>query len=298
MPNRDIHGTRCGLSGPGFCSMPAAMSHAAAKFARLVDIIARLRAPGGCPWDRAQTPQTLRPYLVEETYEVLDALDAEDWTELQEELGDVLLQVVLHAQLMAEAGRFGIADVVESIAEKMVRRHPHVFGDATAESPDEVSRNWARIKAAEKRAKAGAAARDDAERSVLDGVPKSAPALIQAQRLGEKAAKVGFDWPSAAEVFDKVDEESRELLAEINRADAGNRQRAMEHELGDLLFTLTSLARHLDLDAESALRKANARFGRRFRFMEAQLARGGEDMHAASASRLEAWWQAAKQRVG
>ena len=275
------------------------MSHAAAaEFARLVEIIARLRAPGGCPWDRAQTPQTLRPYLIEETYEVLDALDAEDWAELQEELGDMLLQVVLQAQLMAEAGRFGIADVVETIAEKMVRRHPHVFGDATAESPDEVNRNWARIKAAEKRAKAGAAARDDAERSVLDGVPKSAPALIQAQRLGEKAAKVGFDWPSAAEVFDKVAEESRELLAEIDHADAGNRQRAMEHELGDLLFTLTSLARHLDLDAESALRKANARFGRRFRFMEAQLARGDEDVYAASAPRLEELWQAAKQRVG
>lgn len=278
--------------------MPAAMPDvAAAEFARLVEIIARLRAPDGCPWDRAQTPQTLRPYLVEETYEVLDALDAGDWTELQEELGDVLLQVVLHAQLMAEAGRFGIADVVETIAEKMVRRHPHVFGDATADSPDEVSRNWARIKAAEKRAKAGVGA-DDAQRSVLDGVPASAPALIQAQRLGEKAAKVGFDWPSAAEVFDKVAEESRELSAEIDHADADNRKQAMEHELGDLLFTLTSLARHLDLDAESALRKANARFGRRFRFVEAQLARGGEDVYATSAPRLEALWQAAKQRVG
>lgn len=278
--------------------MPAAMPDvAAAEFARLVEIIARLRAPDGCPWDRAQTLQTLRPYLVEETYEVLDALDAEDWTELQEELGDVLLQVVLHAQLMAEAGRFGIADVVETIAEKMVRRHPHVFGDATADSPDEVSRNWARIKAAEKRAKARTGT-DDVQRSVLDGVPASAPALIQAQRLGEKAAKVGFDWPSAAEVFDKVAEESRELLAEIDHADADNRKQAIEHELGDLLFTLTSLARHLDLDAESALRKANARFGRRFRFVEAQLARGGEDVCATSAPRLEALWQAAKQRVG
>ena len=278
--------------------MPAAMPDvAAAEFARLVEIIARLRAPDGCPWDRAQTPQTLRSYLVEETYEVLDALDAEDWTELQEELGDVLLQVVLHAQLMAEAGRFGIADVVETIAEKMVRRHPHVFGDTTADSPDEVSRNWARIKAAEKRAKAGVGA-DDAQRSVLDGVPTSAPALIQAQRLGEKAAKVGFDWPSTAEVFDKVAEESRELSAEIDHADADNRKQAIDHELGDLLFTLTSLARHLDLDAESALRKANARFGRRFRFVEAQLARGGEDVYATSAPRLEALWQAAKQRVG
>lgn len=278
--------------------MPAAMPDvAAAEFARLVEIIARLRAPDGCPWDRAQTPQTLRPYLVEETYEVLDALDAEDWTELQEELGDVLLQVVLHAQLMAEAGRFGIADVVETIAEKMVRRHPHVFGDATADSPDEVSRNWARIKAAEKRAKAGTDT-DDMQRSVLDGVPASAPALIQAQRLGEKAAKVGFDWPSAAEVFDKVAEESRELSVEIDHADADNRKQSIEHELGDLLFTLTSLARHLDLDAESALRKANARFGRRFRFVEAQLARGGEDVYATSAPRLEALWQAAKQRVG
>lgn len=278
--------------------MPAAMPDvAAAEFARLVEIIARLRAPDGCPWDRAQTPQTLRPYLVEETYEVLDALDAEDWTELQKELGDVLLQVVLHAQLMAEAGRFGIADVVETIAEKMVRRHPHVFGDATADSPDEVSRNWARIKAAEKRAKAGTGT-DDVQRSVLDGVPASAPALIQAQRLGEKAAKVGFDWPSVVEVFDKVAEESRELSAEIDHADADNRKQAIEHELGDLLFTLTSLARHLDLDAESALRKANAHFGRRFRFVEAQLARGGEDVYATSAPRLEALWQAAKQRVG
>lgn len=278
--------------------MPAAMPDAAAaEFARLVEIIARLRAPDGCPWDRAQTSQTLRPYLVEETYEVLDALDAEDWPELQEELGDVLLQVVLHAQLMAEAGRFGIADVVETIAEKMVRRHPHVFGDATTDSPDEVSRNWARIKAAEKRAKAGTGA-DDAQRSVLDGVPTSAPALIQAQRLGEKAAKVGFDWQSATEVFDKVAEEWRELQAEIDHADAGNRKREMEHELGDLLFTLTSLVRHLDLDAEFVLRKANARFDRRFRFVEAQLAREGEDVYATSAARLEALWQAAKQRVG
>lgn len=276
----------------------------ASGFPRLVDIIARLRAPDGCPWDRAQTPHSLRPYLVEETYEVLDALDAEDWSELKEELGDVLLQVLLHAQLMSEAGRFGIDDVVEAISEKMVRRHPHVFGDLKVNSLDEVSRNWAKIKAAEKQAEIQNQARNEASaashtataaRSVLAGVPKSAPALIQAQRLGEKAARVGFDWAAAADVFGKLTEECRELQVALAHAD---RKENLEGELGDVLLTLTSLARHLDLDAESALRKANARFGRRFRFVEAQLAQNEEDIYATSAQRLEELWQAAKQSVG
>jgi MazG family protein len=261
-------------------------------FARLVSIMATLRSPNGCPWDKEQTPQTLKPYLVEETYEVLDALEAEDWAELKEELGDLLLQIVFHAQLMAEAGEFTIDDVAQAIADKMTRRHPHVFSDLKVESAEEVSQNWAKIKAQEKRAKKRA--RGDADQSILAGVPKGAPALIQAQRLGEKATRVGFDWPSAPAVFEKVTEEYQELAAAL----ATPHTEQQEHELGDLLFALTSLARHLDLDAESALRKASSRFSKRFRYIEEQLARNREDIYHTSLTRLEELWQEAKQAVG
>ena len=264
-------------------------------FARLVEIMATLRSPNGCPWDKEQTPQTLKPYLVEETYEVLDALEAEDWAELKEELGDLLLQIVFHSQLMAEAGEFTIDDVAHAIADKMTRRHPHVFSDLKVESAAEVSQNWAKIKAQEKKEKeAKQGKRGAADQSVLAGVPTGAPALIQAQRLGEKAARVGFDWPSASAVFEKVTEEYKELETEL----ATTRTRHQEHELGDLLFTLTSLARHLDLDAESALRKANSRFNKRFRYIEEQLAHSREDIYQTSSTRLEELWQGAKQTVG
>jgi nucleoside triphosphate diphosphatase len=255
-------------------------------FTRLVEIMATLRGPTGCPWDREQTPDTLKPYLIEETYEVLEALEAKDLHAFKEELGDLLLQIVFHAQLMAEAGTFTVDDVAQAIADKLVRRHPHVFGDVKVKNADEVVQNWAKIKAQEKVGKA--------DRSVLAGVPHGAPALIQAQRLGEKAARVGFDWTSAAEVFTKVEEETHELADTLSSQDA-ERQ---EHELGDLLFALTSLARHLNLDAETALRKAGKRFSTRFRYIETQLLESGEDIHRTSLSRLEELWQEAKQRVG
>lgn len=259
-------------------------SHAA--FARLVEIMATLRGPTGCPWDREQTPNTLKPYLIEETYEVLEALEAQDWPAFKEELGDLLLQIVFHAQLMAEAGAFTIDDVAQAIADKLVRRHPHVFGDVKVKDADEVVQNWVKIKAAEKAGKA--------DRSILAGVPRGAPALIQSQRLGEKAARVGFDWTSAAEVLKKVEEEVQELAATLPSQSV----KRQEQELGDVLLALTSLARHLNLDAETALRKAGARFGNRFRYIETRLAQNGEDIYRASPARLEELWQEAKQALG
>ena len=254
-------------------------------FVRLVEIMATLRGPTGCPWDREQTPDTLKPYLIEETYEVLEALEAQDLHAFQEELGDLLLQIVFHSQLMAEAGVFTIDDVAQAIGDKLVRRHPHVFGDVKVKDAGEVIQNWAKIKAQEKSGKA--------DRSVLAGVPHGAPALIQAQRLGEKAARVGFDWTSAEAVFEKVQEEVQEVSATLPTQDTTQQ----EHELGDVLFALTSLARHLNLDAETALRKANKRFSDRFRYIETQLAQQGEDIYHTSPERLEELWQEAKQAL-
>jgi tetrapyrrole methylase family protein/MazG family protein len=256
------------------------------SFARLVEIMATLRGPTGCPWDREQTPDTLKPYLIEETYEVLEALEAKDVHAFKEELGDLLLQIVFHAQLMAEAGVFTIDDVAQAIADKLVRRHPHVFADVKVKDAEEVVQNWAKIKAQEKAGKT--------DRSVLAGVPHGAPALIQTQRLGEKAARVGFDWTSAPEVFKKVEEEIQELAVTLSASDA----QRQEHELGDLLFALTSLARHLNLDAETALRKAGKRFSDRFRYIEQQLEQNGEDIHHTSPTRLEALWDEAKRTLG
>jgi tetrapyrrole methylase family protein/MazG family protein len=248
--------------------------------------MATLRSPTGCPWDREQTPDTLKPYLIEETYEVLEALEAKDLHAFKEELGDLLLQIVFHAQLMSEAGVFTIDDVAKAIADKLVRRHPHVFGDVKVKDADEVVQNWVKIKAQEKAGKS--------DRSILAGVPHGAPALIQAQRLGEKVARVGFDWTSAPDVLKKVEEETHELAATLPTQDTA----LQEHELGDLLFALTSLARHLKLDAETALRKAGKRFSDRFRYIETQLVENGEDIHHTSLARLEELWQEAKQTLG
>ncbi|MBI3756568.1 MAG: nucleoside triphosphate pyrophosphohydrolase [Deltaproteobacteria bacterium] len=255
-------------------------------FARLVEIMATLRGPTGCPWDREQTPDSLKPYLVEETYEVLDALEAKDLPAFKDELGDLLLQIVFHSQLMAEAGVFTIEDVAQAIADKLVRRHPHVFGDVKVQDANEVVQNWAKIKAKEKAGKA--------DRSILAGVPQSAPALIQAQRLGEKASRVGFDWTSTTAVLQKVAEETQELTAALLTQHADQQ----EHELGDLLFALTNLARHLNLDAETALRKAGKRFSARFRYIEAKLEDNGEDIHQTSPARLETLWEEAKRTLG
>ncbi|HXG19418.1 MAG TPA: nucleoside triphosphate pyrophosphohydrolase [Methylomirabilota bacterium] len=260
--------------------------HPHAAFSRLVEIMATLRGPTGCPWDREQTPDTLKPYLIEETYEVLEALEAKDLQAFKEELGDLLLQIVFHAQLMAEAGVFTIDDVAQAIGDKLVRRHPHVFGDVKVKDADEVVQNWAKIKAQEKKGKA--------DRSVLAGVPHGAPALIQAQRLGEKASRVGFDWTSAREVLKKVEEETHELADTLTTQHAEQQ----EHELGDLLFALTSLARHLNLDAETALRKASKRFSDRVRYIETKLEEAAADIHHTSRARLEELWEEAKRTLG
>jgi len=251
-------------------------------FTKLVEIMARLRAPGGCPWDREQTHKSIKPYLIEEAYEVAEAIEDEDFGELRKELGDLLLQVVFHAQLASEAGRFSVTDVVDAINEKMVRRHPHVFADTEVEDADAVLRNWAKIKAEERK--------DDADNSAIAGVPRGLPALLRAHRVGEKAAHVGFDWSGADGVLAKVDEE----LAELREAIAGGDAAAVEAELGDVLHALTSLGRHLGTHAEEALHRANDRFARRFRQLEARLAANGHDIHALSATELEQAWQVAK----
>ena len=256
---------------------------AAESFTRLVDIMARLRAPGGCPWDREQTPESLRPYLVEEVYEVLDAIDAGDADEIRDELGDLLLQVVFQSQLAAEAGRFTVADVARAIADKLVRRHPHVFGDVQVRDADEVIRNWKRIKAEERRTKGKA---DD----LFAGVPAALPALVRAQQLGEKAGHVGLDWPDAAGVLDKVREEQDELEAAMA---AGDRA-AIEHELGDVLLSVASLARHLDVSPEMALRAANERFVERVRRVEAEARARGVTLDQLGPDELDRLWTAAK----
>ena len=260
-------------------------------FERLLEIMKRLRGPGGCPWDREQTRTSLTPYLIEEAYEVLEALEANDPQALKEELGDLLLQIVFHAEIAAETGEFTIDDVVQGLIEKLIRRHPHVFGNLKVKDASEVVQNWSRIKAREKEESRG---RFETRPSILAGVPKSAPALIQAQRLGEKASQVGFDWSSPQEVLEKV----REEVDELEEALSGKDPTRQEEELGDLLFALASLARLLDLNAETALRKATKRFTARFRYIEEQVAAAGQDIHHVSLQDLEALWQEAKKARG
>lgn len=256
------------------------------SFTRLVEIMARLRAPGGCPWDREQDHASIKPYLIEEAYEVAEAIDDGDFDELCKELGDLLLQVVFHAQMADEAGRFSIDDVVAGINEKMVRRHPHVFADATAEDADTVLRNWARIKAEERKG-----SRDD---STLAGVPRGLPALLRAHRLGEKAAHVGFDWRDRDGVLAKVEEELSELREALADGDTG----AIEAELGDVLLALSSLGRHTGVHSEEALQRASDRFGERFRKLEALLAAAGRDIHATSPEELNTLWEQVKGGAG
>ena len=247
-----------------------------------------LRAEGGCPWDRAQDIRTLRPYLVEETYEVLDEMDrvgeGGPWRALCEELGDLLFQIVFHAQLAGELGEFGLAEVATAISDKIVSRHPHVFEGKTVGGAEEVLQNWARIKAEERRRKHGR------EGSVLDGVPSAAPALLRAERLTEKASRIGFDWPDLAGVRDKLAEE----IEELDRAIASRDARAIEHELGDVLFSLANLARFTATPAEDALRAANARFTRRFHAVEEGLRARGVPFGTATLAQMEALWQEAK----
>jgi XTP/dITP diphosphohydrolase/ATP diphosphatase len=257
-------------------------TNAARELQRAAAIMARLRAVDGCPWDREQTFDTIKRYTLEETYEVFDAIERRAWPELKDELGDLLLQVLFYAQMATEAGYFDLRDVAENLNAKLIRRHPHVFGDAQPIDSSAVLRNWEQIKLEEKKA-----AKPD--ESLLDGIPRSMPATLEAAKLGSKAAKVGFDWPDANGLFAKLDEEIAELRAEVDRNDADR----VESEFGDLMFTVMNLSRHLKVDAESALRRSNARFRARFAAME--LAAGGADsLQAMSAEQLERLWENAK----
>ncbi|MCW5964636.1 MAG: nucleoside triphosphate pyrophosphohydrolase [Bryobacterales bacterium] len=249
----------------------------------------KLRAPGGCPWDREQTLATLKPYLLEESYEVLEAIDRKDWPGLCEELGDLLLQPVFQARIAEDEGRFTVADSLDAIVEKLIRRHPHVFGEVDAPTAADVLRNWEQIKREEK----AESASGEPSGSMLDSVPRALPALAEAQRLTSRAAKVGFDWPSTEEVLDKF----REEMAEFAEARAGGDPARVEDELGDLLFVLVNLARFLKIDAEQALRGTSAKFRSRFAHIERRLSEQQREIHATSLEEMEALWQEAKQRT-
>ncbi len=255
-------------------------------FEDLVGIMDRLRDPGGCPWDREQTYATLRGFLVEECYEVVDALDRRDLTALGEELGDLLFQIVFLSRLAREDGAFSASDVVDGIAAKMIRRHPHVFGDESARDAAEVLVRWEEIKRREK-TEAGTAA---TEPSVLDGIPPALPALVKAQRLGAKAARVGFDWRRDEEALAKLSEETRELRAAFASGD----REAVREEIGDALFTLAMIARRKDVDADEALAAANAKFVARFTTVERTLQRRGIAIEEAGLDALDSVWNEIK----
>lgn len=257
-------------------------------FGTLVGIMARLRAPGGCPWDREQTHESLRRYFVEETYEVLEAIDRDDPEQLCEELGDALLQVVFHAQLAGEEGIFDIADVCAGIAAKLVRRHPHVFGDVTVADSGEVLKNWEAIKKTEKSAAA------DARTSALDGVPHALPALMLAMEVSKRAAKTGFEWPDIDGVLQKLDEEVSELKAALAKP---GHAAEVSGEIGDLLFTVVQVARWRGIDAETALRDMLARFAARFRFMEHRARQAGTALNALTPAEMDGLWSEAKRQA-
>ncbi len=259
---------------------------AAEKFKELLEIMARLRAPGGCPWDGKQTFDSIKPYLLEETYEVLDAIDGRDWEALSEELGDLLLQPVFFAEMAREQKLFSIADALDAINQKLIRRHPHIFGEATANTAEDVKTRWNEIKKLEK-VKRGVPVRA----SVLDEVPRNLPALVETDKIGGKVARFGFEWPDVEGVLAKLQEEAGEL-ADAHRAENSPQ---IEHELGDLLFNVVNLARYLKVDPEQALRKANGRFRRRFAHVEQEVAQAGSTLEDSTLERMEELWQAAKR---
>jgi MazG family protein len=274
--------------------MPASTGE---RFERAVSIMARLRGPGGCPWDREQTFDSIKPYTIEETYEVLEAIEQRDWSELAGELGDLLLQVLFYSQLASEQGSFSIDHVLDRLADKLIARHPHVFRNVRAETSAEVLRNWEAIKLEEKKKQREAAGpQPEQAESVLSGVSRAMPALLEAHKLGARAAGVGFDWPDTLALFEKLKEEAAELEAEL---EPGGERAPLpgsrcEEELGDLFFVLVNLARRLALDSESALRRSNRKFRRRFEWMENELRVEGRSMRETSPSELEALWQMAK----
>jgi tetrapyrrole methylase family protein/MazG family protein len=256
------------------------------KFQQLVAIMARLRGPGGCPWDRQQTFDSIKPFTLEETYEVLDAIDHRDWGELAQELGDFMLQAVFYAQMASEQQLFRIEDALDAINQKLVRRHPHVFGEESAGSADEVLSIWGRVKDAEPKAERKKAT------GLLGGVPRALPALVEAQQIASKAAGVGFDWENAEQVLDKLQEE----LAEFAQARRNAAQDELEDELGDMLFVLVNLARFVKVDPEQALRRTNAKFRTRWSHIEARLSEQGRKPEDATIDEMEALWQEAKSK--
>jgi tetrapyrrole methylase family protein / MazG family protein len=265
-------------------------------FERLVALQARLRAPNGCPWDREQTHATLRTYLIEEAYEVLDAMKSGDDAKFANEMGDLLLQVVFHSQIAMEERRFTVADVIREVHEKMVRRHPHVFGEKRAKDAAEVLRNWEQIKAQERSAGHEGQGSSESEKreqrkSLLDGVPRGLPATMEGLQLTRKASRAGFDWTSAAGVFEKLSEECAELRRASESKDAGK----MEEEMGDLLFAAVNLARFLQVDPEIALKNANAKFAGRFREMERMSAENGQAFADVARAEKERLWEVAKR---
>jgi nucleoside triphosphate diphosphatase len=315
------------------------------RFERAVQIMERLRAPGGCPWDREQTFDTIKPYTLEEAYEVLEAIDNRDWPELTGELGDLLLQVLFYSEIAREAGHFSVDDVLDRLSNKLVDRHPHVFGDVKADTSAEVLRNWEELKAREKEKTKRLAAVDETARrtdhadtrplqkaqgaghpsdsssdpsadlaqSVLGGISSKMPALIEAYKLSSRAARVGFDWPEIEGLFEKLAEETAELREELKAAPVRGRpgtgvagsgkpqvspelRERLEDEVGDLFFVLVNIARFLSLDPESALRKTNRKFKRRFQWMEERLAAGGRAPRQASMDELEKLWQESKRQ--
>jgi len=256
---------------------------------KLVALVAQLRGENGCPWDREQTRETLKPMLIEEAFETLDALDSEDPAELKEELGDLLFQVVFHAQIAREKGEFDLGDVIDRSHEKMTGRHPHIFGTADLKTSEEVLKNWEDIKASEKGIASPSS--PDTERSLLDGIPKKIPAIYRAYQMTAKAARVGFDWQRLEDIFDKLREETDELREAVSLED----REQIAGEIGDLLFVAVNIARKLDVDPETALEHSNRKFDRRFRFIEKAVKQQGREMKDASLAEMDALWNEAKK---
>jgi tetrapyrrole methylase family protein / MazG family protein len=257
---------------------------------KLAALVEKLRSDSGCPWDKEQTRETLKPMLIEEAFEVLDALDAADPAELKDELGDLLFQVVFHAQIARERGEFDLADVIDRSHEKMVRRHPHIFGDANLKTSEDVLKNWEDIKAAEKGITSSA--HPDSERSLLDGIPSKLPALHQAYQMTAKASRVGFDWPQLEDVLAKLKEETAELL----EARAEQNSKKVSEEVGDLLFVAVNIARFVGVDPETALRNSNRKFEHRFRYVESAIKQKGRELKNASLAEMDAFWNEAKKQ--
>ena len=300
------------------------MSGIGQRFERAVAIMERLRAPGGCPWDREQTFDSIKPYTLEETYEVLEAIDNRDWHELAGELGDLLLQVLFYSEMAKEQGTFSIEDVLDRLSSKLVNRHPHVFGDVKADSSADVKRNWETLKLAERKKRVPESGKPDdsvagkadtTAPSILSGISTSMPSLLEAHKLSSRASQVGFDWPEIESLFDKLAEETGELRDHLRdfpapgpspegRGVAGSGRQnisedlrlRLEEEVGDLLFVLVNIARYLSLDPESALRKTNRKFRRRFQWMEQRLHENGATAESASMEELESLWQQAKRQ--